>query len=55
MPSADAEANTETVEASAEDPEIPADPEPAVAYGEDYYSPEDVALYLHLFRAIFTL
>ena len=52
MPSADAEANTETVEASAEDPEIPADPEPAVAYGEDYYSPEDVALYLHLYREL---
>ena len=32
--------------------EMPADPEPAVAYGEDYYSPEDVALYLHLYREL---
>ena len=26
--------------------------EPAVLYGDDYYSPEDVALYLHLYREL---
>jgi len=40
-------------ELPADEPEeIPADPEPAVIYGDDYYSPEDVALYLHLYQEL---